>query len=161
MGVIIDRRAIERAAGALAERAVEAARALTREGRAIDDHQVVVERVAYAASEARVIAELAAVPEELADVAGCAAAELAASIPHRLAPVAAVLGLGPVAPGYDGDADAAAAIATGIAPAAVERVGEAAIAARGRLAWPLDETLAEIRANVRAFADREVAPHAE
>src|SRR5436190_11896510 len=124
-----DRRVIEAAATALAERAVAAARALTHDGHAIDDHQVVVERVAYAATEARVIRELAAVPDELADVAGCAAAELAAAIPHRLAPVAPVLGLAP--PGYG--AEAAAAIAAGTAPAAVERVGEAVIAARGRL----------------------------
>ena len=33
--------------------------------------------------------------------------------------------------------------------------------ARGRLAWPLDETLDEVRANVRAFAEREILPHAE
>ncbi|TMQ03319.1 MAG: acyl-CoA dehydrogenase, partial [Deltaproteobacteria bacterium] len=152
-----DRRVIEAAATALAERAVAAARALTHDGHAIDDHQVVVERVAYAATEARVIRELAAVPDELAEVAGCAAAELAAAIPHRLAPVAPVLGLAP--PGYG--AEAAAAIAAGTAPAAVERVGEAVIAARGRLRWPLGDTLDEVRASVRAFAEREVAPHAE
>jgi (2S)-methylsuccinyl-CoA dehydrogenase len=68
-----------------------------------------------------------------------------------------VLGLAPL--GYD-DA-ASAAIAAGMVPAELERIGEAAIAARGRLAWPLDETLAEVRANVRAFAEREIAPHAE
>jgi (2S)-methylsuccinyl-CoA dehydrogenase len=152
-----DRHVIDRAAGALAERAVAAARAVTRDGQAIDDHQVLVERVAYAATEARVIAELAAAPAELAGIAGCAAAELAAAIPHRLAPVAPLLGLGPL--GYD--AEAQAEIAAGIAPAAVERIGEAAIAARGPVRWPLDETLSEVRGNVRAFADREVAPHAE
>ncbi|HEY0476401.1 MAG TPA: acyl-CoA dehydrogenase family protein [Kofleriaceae bacterium] len=167
-----DRHVIARAAGALADRAVAAARALTQDGRAIDDHQVVVERVAYAATEARVIAELAAVPDEqgeqgeqgepggpgrLAELARGAAAELAAGIPHRLAPVAPVLGLDAL--GYD--ADAAAAIAAGIAPAAVERTGEAVIAAQGPARWPLDETLGEVRANVRAFAEREVAPHAE
>lgn len=152
-----DRRLIETAAGALAERAVAAARALTRDGHAIDDHQVVVERVAYAATEARVIAELAAAPDELAEVAACAAAELAAAIPHRLAPVAPALGL--ARPGYDAAAEAA--IAAGVAPAAVEQLGAAAIASRGRLSWPLDDTLAEVRSSVRAFAEREVAPHAE
>src|SRR3954462_15608240 len=123
-----DRRAIDAAAGALAERAVAAARALTRDGHAIDDHQVVVERVAYAATEARVIAELAALalPDELGEGPAGAAAELAAAIPHRLAPVATALGL---AHGHDEQAQAA--IAAGLAPAAVERIGEAAIAARG------------------------------
>ena len=148
---------IATAAQALADRAVESARVLTSGGTTTDDHQVVVDRVAYAATEARVIAELARAPAELAAVALVAAAELAASIPHRLAPVAPLLGLGELR--YDGAA--AAAIATGIAPAAVEAIGAAAIASAGRLTWPLDDVLSEVRANVRAFADREVAPHAE
>jgi (2S)-methylsuccinyl-CoA dehydrogenase len=152
-----ERRVIEAAAGALAERAVAGARELTRDGHAIDDHQVVVERVAYAATEARVIGELAAAPDELAEIAGCAAAELAAGIPHRLAPVAPLLGL----PQLPYDEAAQAAIAAGLGPAVVECIGARVIAAHGRLAWPLDETLADVRANVRAFADREIAPHAE
>ena len=82
------------AARSLADRAVEAARTLTRNGEAIDDYQVVVERVAYAATEARVLAELAAVPPGLADEARVAAAELAQSVLHRLEPVAAALSLG-------------------------------------------------------------------
>src|SRR5258707_12761708 len=45
--------------------------------------------------------------------------------------------------------------------AAVEMIGGDAIADRGRLGWPLDETRAEVRRNVRAFAEREVAPHAD
>jgi len=145
------------AARALADRAVAAARELTRGGEAIDDHQVVVDRVAYAATEARVIADLANVPTEVAALARVAAAELAAGIPHRLAPVASALSLGEL--GYD--ADAAAAIASGIAPEAVEAVGATTMAAGGRLAWPLDEVLTEVRSNVRAFAEREVMPHAE
>ena len=44
------------AARELAERAITTARELTRGGEGIDEHQVVVERVAYAATEARVIA---------------------------------------------------------------------------------------------------------
>src|SRR4051794_6757256 len=145
------------AARSLADRAVEAARALTRNGEGIDAHQAVVEKVAYAATEAHVIAELADAPAEQADAARVAAGELAISVRNRLEPVAPVLGLGELR--YD---DAArAAIAELITPAAVEAIGEAAIASAGRLAWPLDETLTEVRANVRAFAEREVAPHAE
>src|SRR6266850_500296 len=137
---------IAAAARSLADRAVEAARALTRQGEAIDEHQVTVERVAYAATEARVIEELAAAPAELAAVARVAAAELAASLRHRLEPIAPALGL--PEPRYD--EAARAAIAEALAPAAVEAVGAAAIAARGRIAWPLDEMLEEVRANVRA-----------
>jgi (2S)-methylsuccinyl-CoA dehydrogenase len=154
---MVDRSVIEVAARGLAERAVAAARVLTRDGHAIDEHQVVVERVAYAATEARVIAELAAAPAELAEVASLAAAEVAAGIPHRLLPIAPALGLAPAR--YDDGAQAV--IAAGLAPAALERLGAQVIASHGRLPWPLDETLSEVRANVRAFADREIAPHAE
>jgi (2S)-methylsuccinyl-CoA dehydrogenase len=148
---------VRTAACELAARAVEAARALTRDGEAIDEHQVVVDRVAYAATEARVIEELAAAPPEVAPAARVAAAELAASIPHRLGPVARALGLG--TPSYR--AEAAEAIAAGLAPETVEAVGADAIATGGRAPWPQGEVLAEVRANVRAFAEREVAPHAE
>jgi len=141
----------------LADRAVEAARTLTKNGEAIDEHQVVVERVAYAATEARVIAELADTPAELSASARVAAAELAVSVRNRLEPVAALLGL--AEPRYD---DAAReAIAQSTTPTAVEEIGAAAIAAAGRTTWPLDEVLGEVRANVRAFAEREVMPHAE
>jgi (2S)-methylsuccinyl-CoA dehydrogenase len=137
------------AARALAERAVEAARTLTNHGEKADEHQVVVDRVAYAATEARVLAELAEVPASVQPAAEVAAAELAASVRNRLEPVAGVLGLGNIL--YPVDQP----------PAAVEEVGAAAIASAGRLAWPLDEVLEEVRDNVRAFAEREVAPHAE
>jgi (2S)-methylsuccinyl-CoA dehydrogenase len=144
-------------AQALADRAVEAARALTRNGEAADDHQVVVERVAYAATEARVIHELADAPASLADAARVAMGELAASLRYRLEPIAGVLGLGELA--YD--EPTRAAILETTAPSAVEAIGEATIASEGRIAWPLDETLGEVRANVRQFAEREIAPHAE
>nr|HEX4314430.1 acyl-CoA dehydrogenase family protein [Kofleriaceae bacterium] len=143
---------IARATDALAAAAVADLRARTRDGEAIDDHQVAVERVAYAVTEARAIAELVRV----ADVPGAdvAAGELAISLRNRLEPIL--------------DADAApypaaarAAIARAIAPAAVEALGATALDATGRLPWPHDDVLAEVRAQVRAFADREVAPIAE
>jgi (2S)-methylsuccinyl-CoA dehydrogenase len=153
----MDRTRIADAARDLADRVVGAARLVTNGGAAIDEHQVAVDRIAYVATEARAIAELALAPDALADVAGVAAAELAASIPHRLGPIAATLGLGQLR--YD---DAAASeIAAGLAPAAVEAIGTAAIASGTPPAWPLDEMLGEVRSNVRAFAEREVAPHAE
>jgi (2S)-methylsuccinyl-CoA dehydrogenase len=134
----------------LAARAVDAARKLTRNGEAIDEHQVVVERVAYAATEARAIAELANVPAQQAGAAKVAIAELSASIAYRLAPVAEALGIEVAHPSQ-----------SALAPDAVEAIGTAAIASEGRLVWPLDEVLEEVRGNVRAFAEREVVPHAE
>ncbi|MGE5186123.1 MAG: acyl-CoA dehydrogenase family protein [Acidobacteriota bacterium] len=140
--------AIASAARALADRAVAAARTLTHQGETADDHQVVVERVAYAATEARVIDELTRVPAPLADLADAAARETYASMRYRLEPLAEQLGLDHVpvhAPQLD----------------AFEAIGARVVAQRGRIEWPLDETLSEVRANVRAFAEREVAPHAE
>lgn len=154
-----DRDVISAATSALAERVIEAAATLTSGGETIDEHQVVVERVAYAATEARVIEELARVPAGLAPSARVAAAELAAQLPFRLAPIAGALGLAADSLVYP--AAAAQAIASAIAPAAVEEIGAAAIAAEGKLAWPLDEVLEEVRSNVRSFAEREVLPHAE
>jgi (2S)-methylsuccinyl-CoA dehydrogenase len=148
---------IAAAARSLADRAVEGARTLTHHGETIDDHQVVVERVAYAATEARVIQELVEVPAGLAAAATVAAGDLAQSLRNRLESVTAALGL--PEPRYDDAARAAIAAAT--APAPVSALGEAAIASAGRFAWPLDETLDEVRANVRAFAEREIIPHAE
>jgi len=149
--------AIATAARDLAARALEHARELTGHGERIDEHQVVVERVAYAATEARVIDELVAAPADLGAYAAVAVAELATSIRNRLELVAPALGL--AEPRY---ADAVRArIAELGAPAAVEALGLAAIELQGHVAWPLDEVLGEVRANVRAFADREIAPHAE
>ena len=135
----------------LAGRAIEAARRIVGDDE--DAHQVIVEKVAYAATEARVIAELAKQP----DIVGArvAIAELAASLRNRLEPIAPLLGLDLAYP-----AAASAAIAADLAPAVVEALGAHAIATAGRLAFPEDETLSEIRASVRTFAEREVVPHA-
>ena len=148
---------IANAARRLADAAVTAARTLTNDGEHADEHQVVVERDAYAATEARVIDELSRAPASLGIAAAAAAGELAETLRHRLEPIAPLLGI--AEPRYD---DAArAAIAKVITPAYVEILGATTIDAAGRLAWPLDETLDEVRSNVRAFAEREVAPHAE
>ncbi len=129
-------------------------RALTRDGEAADDHQVAVERVAYAATEARAIAALGDADVDGAEIA---AAELATTMRARLEPIGPALGLlvDPYEP------TARAAIARHVTPAAVEALGAAVLERAGRPPWPDDEVIAEVRANVRAFADREVAPHAE
>ncbi len=144
-------RMIASATSELAARAIDAARQIAGDDE--DAHQVVVERVAYAATEARVIAELAKQPDVLG--ARVAIAELAASLRNRLEAIAPQLQLPLAYP-----AQAAAAIAADLAPPVVEALGAEAIAAAGRLAFPEDETLREIRASVRAFAEREVVPHA-
>src|SRR5262249_23564041 len=143
------------------------AAALTARGEKIDDHQVVVDRVAYAATEARAALELhraaAANPGDahLAALAQAAIAELAASARDRLAPVLDELGLS------DDDIDRAssrevrAALRRAGSEAAVRAIGRHVADVSGRNAWPLDATLGEVRPSVRQFADKEVAPHAE
>ena len=133
----------------LVDRATAAAR--ERIGDKLDDHQVIVEKIAYVATQARVIDELSKLPEVLQPYARVAIAELALDIPYRLAPVG--LGAGSI---DIGDA---------LAPATVEALGAEVIANGGRISWPFSgddaEILGEVRSNVRAFADREIAPHAE
>ena len=136
----------------LAHRAVSKARELTANGAQIDDHQVVVERVAYAATEARVIDELLSAPADVAAYAHVAIAELAASIENRLALVLPELRYAP---------DVRDQLAEIASIGAYEALGVGAIELAGRIAWPLDEMLTEVRANVRAFAEREVVPNAE
>jgi (2S)-methylsuccinyl-CoA dehydrogenase len=143
---------IANAARDLASRALRHTRELTANGAAIDDHQVIVERVAYAATEARVIDELLAAPADVSAYAAVAVAELATSIKNRLELV-----LPEIEPRYDAIRTRLAEVAS---PAAYEALGVAAIELAGRIAWPLDEVLDEVRGNVRAFADREVVPRA-
>jgi (2S)-methylsuccinyl-CoA dehydrogenase len=152
--------AIADALDALAARAVERCAVLTERGATLDDHQVVVERVAYAATEARVARELAGVADQpaLTELAGAGISELAASARERLARVAPELGLE--------EADLAP-VATALrahhaigSEAAIRAIGGAVLAS-GVPAWPHDADLDEVRANVRQFAEREIAPHAE
>jgi (2S)-methylsuccinyl-CoA dehydrogenase len=149
---MVELTAIARAARDLANRAIGKARELTSNGANIDDHQVVVERVAYAATEARVIDELLAAPDDVAAYAHVAIAELAVSIENRFALVLPELQYAA------GVRDQLAAVAS---IGAYEALGIGAIELAGRIAWPLDEMLTEVRSNVRAFAEREVVPNAE
>ncbi len=155
------------AAQTLTRVAVERAAVMTARGERIDDHQVVVDRVTYAATEARVATELsnaaAAHPGDAA-LAACAQvgiAELAAGARDRLGPVLDELGL------TDDDVDAAytrevkAALRRAGTEAAVRAIGRTIADTAGRNGWPLEPTLAEVRASVRQFTDKEVAPQAE
>jgi len=159
-----DVRTVASALERLASLALAAATSLTAGGERIDEHQVVVEKVASAATDARVarslVTALAAHPgADAAFVAPArvAIAELARSARERLDPIAAELGL----PDPVYDAAERAALARLGREDAVRAIGQAVAASRGKNPWPLDATLAEVRASVRQFADKEVAPHAE
>ncbi|MEZ4403006.1 MAG: acyl-CoA dehydrogenase family protein [Kofleriaceae bacterium] len=159
-----DARAVAAALDHYAAAAVAAATTLTAAGEHLDDHQVVVERVASAATDARVarslVAALDANPSAGDDFRGpahAAIADLARAARERLDPVAAELEL----PEPAFPADARAALARLGHQDVVRAIGRQVAASAGKNPWPLDETLAEVRASVRQFADREVAPHAE
>ena len=155
----------------LVEAALARARAITRRGEAIDDHQVLAERVAYAASEARAARELALQVEGvraagrgdalLEAVAAAGTAELVAALRERLAPALDDLAIS------ESDFDAAFPAAARALlrrtrhESVLRAIGRHVAATRGRNELPLDETLEQVRASVREFADKEVAPHAE
>ncbi|NNL67186.1 MAG: acyl-CoA/acyl-ACP dehydrogenase [Myxococcales bacterium] len=159
------------AAERLCERALEKAREITDGGRAIDDYQVLVERLAYAATEARAARELLAYAESLASqgradatyelTAAAEAANLAGSVRDRIAWSLDDLELG------EDDLEQAfsAADRARVRRAAHESVyraiGRHAIETRGVNDLPLDEMHEQVRASVREFADGEVYPEAE
>jgi (2S)-methylsuccinyl-CoA dehydrogenase len=142
---------------------LDRARAVTQKGAAIDDHQVVTERVAYAATELRSAREVAALElgagGEAAAVA--AVADLVSSARLRLESVALELGLEDSLFERAFPAALRAKIRAAGHEARVRAIGREAITARGRTEPPLDETLEQVRASVREFAEKEVLPHAE
>jgi (2S)-methylsuccinyl-CoA dehydrogenase len=166
---LADARVLVDAALNLTQLAVASATALTGQGRTIDDHQVIVDRVAYAATEARAASELLAAAEAsgsggraagtLESMAISAAAELFRAARDRLEPVADDLDI------YGQLEAAAVGVRDALRRAGHESLvrahGRSVAEAAGRSSWPLDPTVAEVRAAVRQFAEREIAPHAE
>ena len=171
---ILDPKAVEMAESAgraLIEPALDRARSLTEQGKTIDEHQVLTERVAYAATEVRAASETLAFVKalwaegrssELLDLtAGAAVAELIIAARNRVEPIADELGLGDAAVDAAFPSLVRAALRALASDARMRRIGAYAIEAGGRTEPPLDETLEQVRASVREFAAREVLPHAE
>jgi (2S)-methylsuccinyl-CoA dehydrogenase len=163
-----DIRAVLDAAEALAQAAIARASEITGRGEAIDDHQVIADKVAYAATETRAARALydaaTAAPgghAAMRQLAAAGVAELATAARDRLLPIVDDLGLGDAAV----DAAYTPAVRAQLRRCGHERlvrsIGRAVAEARGKNDWPLDETLAAVRDSVRQFADKEVAPHAE
>jgi len=166
-----DARRLLDAAGVLVDRAVEGARQITEGGRGIDEHQVLTERVAYAATEARAARELVeqvgAMKEEgRADAlreaeAAAGAAELVAALRGRLEPALEDLGLAESDLEEAFPAEVRALLRRARHESVLRAVGRRVAETRGRNDWPLEETLEQVRESVREFADKEIAPHAE
>jgi (2S)-methylsuccinyl-CoA dehydrogenase len=158
-------RALVTATARLTDLAVARARELTAQGKNIDDHQVVTDRVAYAATEARAAAELLKAAEAsgadalLKNLAIAAAADLFRSSRDRLDPIAADIGID--AEIESTNASVKAALRAAGSEALVRKNGRELAESAGRMNWPLDATVAEVRSSVRSFAEKEIAPHAE
>ncbi|HVN38451.1 MAG TPA: acyl-CoA dehydrogenase family protein [Myxococcota bacterium] len=159
------------AAEDLVERALERARELTSRGARIDDHQVLVERVTYAATQARAAREMLAAQdvakaegrtdESFERIGVAAIAMLCASVRERLEAVVEDLGLGEDGLAAAFPSELRALLRRGCHESVLRAIGARVVAARGRDPWPLDELSEQVRDAVREFAEREVAPEAE
>ncbi len=166
-----DARLILDAGSQLLADAVGAAKRLTDGGKHIDDHQVITERVAYAATEAvaahQVLAELDAWAAEgfatpmREKIAIAAVGELISNLRERLSMAADDLEIGDAAVEKTFPADVRAALRRTTSEGLLREIGRAAAETGGRNDWVLDEMHEQVRDQVREFAAQEVAPHAE
>ena len=170
---LADAQTLLAAADSFLDAALARARDITKNGAAIDDHQVLSERVAYAATEARAARELIAYAEGMQK-----------RRPRRRAAARATAAAGaaelvgePASRGSRRRSTTSASAtprSSKAFPAALRKqlraasneavfraIGRDVAAKRGRNETPLDETLEQVRASVREFAEKEVAPHAE
>ena len=164
---LAEARRLSDAAASLIERALDRARGVTESGKRIDDHQVLVERVAYAATQARAAAELCDAVEGSVggEIAGatCAAAvaELARSLIARLEPALDDLGLGDGELERSFPAELRALLRAAGHESVLRAIGRHCAQTRGHNDWPLDELHDQVRSAVREFGEKEVAPEAE
>jgi len=155
----------------LIERALESGREITNGGKAIDDHQVLAERVAYAATEGRAARELIEFTArvkaegrcddalELVCVAGVA--DLVESLRNRLAHAIDDLGIGEEALEAAFPSELRATLRRAANESVFRSIGRDVCETRGANETPLDEISEQVRAAVREFAEKEVAPQAE
>ncbi|MCA9501483.1 MAG: acyl-CoA/acyl-ACP dehydrogenase [Spirochaetaceae bacterium] len=166
-----DARTILAAGSKLLAAAVAAAKSLTGNGAKIDDHQVVTERVAYAATEAVAAHEtLAALEAWQAEgkatpmrekTAIAAVGVLMRNLRDRLSAAADDLGIGDAAVEAAFPEATRAALRRATAESLMREIGAHVAATRGANDWVLDEMHEQVRDQVREFAAAEVMPHAE
>jgi len=162
---------LQGAARELSEEALSRTREITEGGRRIDDHQVLVERVVYAATQARAATELVASVSEAAaqgqsspslELSAVAAiAELARGVRTRLELALDDLGLEESALEKSFPPEVRALLRACGHESVFRALGRHVCETRGANAWPLDELCEQVREAVRDFAEREVMPQAE
>jgi (2S)-methylsuccinyl-CoA dehydrogenase len=166
-----DARLVLDAGSQLLAEAVAAAKEKTGGGKAIDDHQVITERVAYAATEAVAAHEMLEVQEALVaeghstaireKAAIAAVGQLMSDLRDRLSGAAEDLGIGDTAVESAFPAEVRAALRRTTAEALLREIGAAVCDAKGANDWPLDEMHEQVRDQVREFGAAEIMPHAE
>ncbi len=166
-----DARTLLEAGSSLLAEAVAATKDMTDGGKRIDDHQVVTERVAYAATEAVAAHEmLREIDAWTSDGAATASREktaiaavglLMANLRDRLSAAADDLGIGDAAVERAFPADVRACLRRATSESLLRELGRVAAETAGRNDWVLDEMHEQVRDQVREFATQEVAPHAE
>jgi (2S)-methylsuccinyl-CoA dehydrogenase len=159
------------AATDLLEKSVASAKQLTEDGRKIDDHQVVTERIAYASTEAVAAHEVIAGIEEIRAegrsnemlelTAVAAVGKLVANLRARLSDSVDDLRIGDEAVENAFPAETRALLRRSTNEALLREIGKHVIDTAGTNDYPLDEMHEQVRAQVREFAANEVAPHAE
>jgi (2S)-methylsuccinyl-CoA dehydrogenase len=166
-----DAKTLLAAAEELLGAALARAREITDSGRAIDEHQVLTERGAYAATEARAARELVAFVEwareegrsqddfELAATASVAL--LVDRLRERIGMAIDDLGLGDDALERSFPAETRRLLRRSASESILREIGRRVADSRGRNETPLDEMHEQVRDQVREFATHEVQPHAE
>jgi (2S)-methylsuccinyl-CoA dehydrogenase len=166
-----DARLVLEAGSKLLADSVAAAKSLTDNGKRIDDHQVITERIAYAATEAVAAHEMlnefdawsadgnaTAMREKLAIAA---VGELMTNMRDRLSASADDLGIGDAAIEGSFPADVRSALRRTTAESLLREIGQNVAETRGANDWVHDEMHSQVADQVRQFAAEEVAPHAE
>ncbi|MGH0038378.1 MAG: acyl-CoA dehydrogenase family protein [Myxococcota bacterium] len=166
-----DARPLVAAAQSLLKSALASASEITQGGAKIDDHQVVTEHVAYAATETQAAVELVKAVDaareegnsnpsfERTAVAGLG--ELVRSLTRRLENVIDDLGLGEAALESAFPAETRSLLRRCCSEALMREIGAEVAETRGANPWPDDEMHAQVRDQVREFGANEVMPHAE
>ena len=154
---------IDRTRKVLAELQAPIARAIAAaRTRDIDEQQVAVARLSDLATKLRAAQDLAAYADEAGELYREQAAVFAGSVASEVARLVRDSGSEHGLSAADLPGDEVAAFAReALAEERVRAIGRAVAAARGRNDCPLDETLVLTRDAARAFAETEVAPHAE